>query len=251
MIYRGSIEAGYASIARFMAAHPSPWGWNPTQYCGLPTQFTYLPVIPYASAALMWLLPDREPSHLYRIAVSTPACLGPVTIFFFVLYFTRSHWWALATAGAYTLFSPSYGLINLINYDRGLVQLPWRVQLLAKYGEGPHNAGLTLMPLAILAVWAAGMGRRYWQILLAAITLAAVTLTNWVAALALAFCCAVAIVTAAGNSKLGFRSMRVLAAAVLAYLLACFWLTPRFPPATASRNSSKSSRNANISNSRA
>ena len=38
--YRDSIEGGYAGMARFFAEHPNPWGWNPTQYCGLPAQFT-------------------------------------------------------------------------------------------------------------------------------------------------------------------------------------------------------------------
>ncbi|MGH9662379.1 MAG: hypothetical protein ACRD96_27760, partial [Bryobacteraceae bacterium] len=40
--YRDSIEGGYASMARFFAHNPNPWGWNPWQYCGLPIQNTYL-----------------------------------------------------------------------------------------------------------------------------------------------------------------------------------------------------------------
>jgi hypothetical protein len=50
--YRGSIEGGYAAMARFFSQHSNPWGWNPTQYCGLPSQFTYLPVLPYLAAAV-------------------------------------------------------------------------------------------------------------------------------------------------------------------------------------------------------
>ena len=34
-------------MARFITAHPNPWGWNPFQYCGLPTQFLYVPLLPY------------------------------------------------------------------------------------------------------------------------------------------------------------------------------------------------------------
>src|SRR5712692_2648446 len=188
MPYRGSIEAGYVSMARFVAEHPNPWGWNPTQYCGLPTQFTYLPILPYLTGALIRLLPASDPGHLYRIVVATFACLGTGTLFLFVLYFTKSRWWALAAALGYTFLSPSYGLIEQIDTDRGFVPLPWRLHVLAKYGEGPHTAGLTLLPLAIAALWTAATGRKYWQLLLAAVALAAVTLTNWVAALALAFC---------------------------------------------------------------
>lgn len=228
MPFRDSIEGGYASMVRFFSAHPSPWGWNPTQYCGLPAQFTYLPGLPYVAAALAWTLPSVEPEQAYRIVAATLACLGPVTLFFLVWYFTRDWRWALAAALACTLFSPAYGLIRTIEKDRGIVQLPWRIQVLAKYGEGPHNAGLTLLPLAIVAVWVAAVGRRYWQVFAAAVLVAAVALTNWVAALALAFCCLTLLVTLAVGKGARERLLAVLAAGALAWLLACFWLTPSF-----------------------
>ena len=38
--FRGSIEGGYAATTRFIAGHPNPWGWNPFQYCGIPTRLT-------------------------------------------------------------------------------------------------------------------------------------------------------------------------------------------------------------------
>ncbi|MBI1787661.1 MAG: hypothetical protein HYR60_08950 [Acidobacteria bacterium] len=175
-------------MARFFSQHPNPWGWNPTQYGGLPTQFTYLPGLTYPAAGAMRLFPSAATEHVYRIVASTLACLGPAALFLFAFYFTRSRGWAAATALAYTFFSPCYGLIHTISRDRGYVYLPWRLQVLVKYGEGPHNAGLTLLPLALMASWAAAVGTRYWRILAAAVLLAAITLTNWVAALALAFC---------------------------------------------------------------
>src|SRR5262249_2558448 len=84
--------------------------------------------------------------------------------------------------------------------------------------------------------WAAGTGRKYWQVFLAAVALAAVTLTNWVAGLALAFCFAVLFLVCLWGSLLGpqpthqkpFQISRALAAAGLAYLFAGLWLTPRF-----------------------
>ncbi len=234
MIYRGSIEGGYAAMARFFAFHPNPWGWNPLQYCGLPARFTYLPGVPYLAALLIRLQPTADPVHMYRIVVASLACLGPASLFLFVLYFTKSRGWAAATAAAYSIFSPSYGLIEEISHDRGVVYLPWRIQLLAKYGEGPHNAGLTLLPIAIVALWAAAVGKGFKRIFSAAVALAAVALTNWVAALALALCCYLAMVTGVpARLGTGFRGRRVLAAGALAYLFACFWLTPRFIKTTA------------------
>lgn len=232
--YRESIEGGYASMSRLIAAHPNPWGWNPFQYCGLPTQFTYLPGLPYLTAAFAWALPNLAPEHLYRIVTVTLVCLGPVSVFLFVLYFTKDRWWALAAALGYTFWSPLYALVWQISNDRGITQAPWRVQVLIKYGEGPHIAGLTLLPLALVAVWAAAVGGKYRQILPAAAALALVTLTNWIAALALALCCFTMMLAACGASEAtGFRTRRVLASACLGYLLACFWLTPSFVRTTA------------------
>ena len=223
--YRQSIELGYAGISRFIAEHPNPWGWNPFPYCGLPTQFLYLPVVPYAVAALVWI--TRVPHEMvYRIVTGGLACAGPVAFFFLVVYFSKSRVWAMLAALSYTVFSPSYGLFEQIHRDRGITELPWRLQVLVKYGEGPHNVGLALMPLAVIALWAAGAGRRFRQVAAAAVVLALITLTNWVAALALAFVYLAFVICTIGLP--GFDLRRVFAAAGLAYLLACFWLTPRF-----------------------
>src|ERR1035438_9846057 len=224
--FRGSVEGGYVSMARFLSQHPNPWGWNPFPYCGLPVQFMYVPALPYLSALGIRLLPHVSPDLVFRTIVSLAACFGPVTLFFFALYFTRSRRWALVTALAYSFLSPSYGLFPAVEKDRGIVQLPWRIQVLAKYGEGPHNTGLTLLPMALLAVWLAGKRRGYPRILLAAVLLAAIPLCNWVAAFALAISCLLLLLAAWGEPE--FQAWRALAAAALAWLLACFWLTPSF-----------------------
>jgi hypothetical protein len=224
--FRGSIEGGYVGTARFISQHPNPWGWDPFPYCGLPTQFVYVPLLPYVSALGMRLLPAVSPDSVYRFIVSLMTCLGPVTLFWLALHFTGSRRWALVMAVAYSLLSPSYALFPAVEKDRGIVQLPWRIQVLAKYGEGPHNTGLTLLPLALLAVWRAGKEHGYPRILAAALLLAAIPLTNWVAAFALGISSVLLLLAAWGEP--GFRAWRALAAAVLAWLLACFWLTPSF-----------------------
>lgn len=226
--YRGSIEAGYAGIARYFASQPDVWGWNPFVYCGLPTQYTYLPVVPYTVSLLHWLRPEMDALHAYRIVVALFACLGPVTLFLFAAYASGSRRWALAAAVAYTFCSPSYDLFQTIDKDRGLLPIPWRLHVMVKYGEGPHNAGLTLVPLALLMIWKAARegGRR--RIILAALALAAVALTHWIAALALAVACLALMLTHVRQDGSGFRNVRIVQAGVLAYLLACFWLTPDF-----------------------
>ncbi len=224
--YRDSIEGGYASMARFYSQHPNPWAWNPLQYGGLPAQFVYLPGVPYLSGAISHLMPNATPDYVYRLATSTLACLIPSTFFLFVVFATGSRGWAAAAALTYTVFSPVYGLVKVIDQDRGVVLLPWHLQVLVKYGEGPQNAGLALMPLALAAAWRAGAGRGFGRVFLAAILLAAVALTNWVAALATAFCVLMLLLSLAGAPE--FRVRRVLGAGLLGYGLACFWLTPSF-----------------------
>jgi hypothetical protein len=227
--YRDSIEGGYASMARFFAEHPNPWGWNPFQYGGIPSRFWYLPGIPYLSAIWIRLLPFLEPEHVFRLVVIALACLGPVTVFLFALYGTRSRLWALGPALALTFFSPGYYFFQALDWDRGIVQVPWRIQTLIKYGEGPHHAALTLLPLALIALWRAGTSRSFAPVFIAAVPMAAIALTNWVGAMALAWCVLMMLVVAAGTVlKTGFLVRRVLAAAALAYLMACFWLTPEF-----------------------
>lgn len=224
--FPGSIERGYVSMARFVAEQPNPWGWNPLPYGGLPTQFMYVPGLPYLSALFIRLMPHASPDSIYRTIVSLATLLGPVTLFLFALYFTRSRKWAFAAALAYSFISLSYLLFPAVEKDRGVVQLPWRIQVLAKYGEGPHNAGLMLLPLALLALWWAAKGNSYRRIFLAAVVLAAIPLCNWVAAFALAISSLLLLLAAFGEPR--FAAWRALAAAGLAYLFACFWLTPSF-----------------------
>ncbi len=226
--YRGSIAGGYAAKARFVAADPNPWGWNPYSYCGLPMQFVYLPLVPYAAALLGWAL-SLGPYLGYKLLVAVLTCLTPAAVYLLARHFTRSRWWALAPAFTYTLYSPLYGLIGAIDKDRGWAQLPWRIQVLFKYGEGPHSVGLALTPLALLALWRAATGAGFASIFLAAALLAAVTLTNWISALALAFLCLLMLLAARGAPDTSrFRLWRALASAGLGYLLVCFWLTPTF-----------------------
>ncbi len=224
--FPGSIERGYVGMARFVAEHPNPWGWNPFPYCGLPTGFMYVPGLPYLTALWIHLLPHVTPDAIYRTIVSLATCLGPVTLFLFALYFTRSRRWAFAAALAYTFISPSYALFPAVEKDRGVAQLPWRIQVLAKYGEGPHNTALMLIPLALLAIFRAAKGRSYRKIFAAAVVLAAIPLCNWVGAFALAISSVILLIASWGDPD--FQHWRAFAAAGLAYLLACFWLTPSF-----------------------
>lgn len=224
--YRGSIERGYAYMANWVAQQPDPWGWNPLQYCGLPTHFVYLPLLPYWSALWIRILAVADPNEVHRVTCAAALCLGAVSVYAFARYFGSSRWVAFSAGLAVTFCSPLYRLIDTIRADQGLFQVPWRIQVLIKYGEGPHTVGLALLPLAMIAIHRCAVQRSFASLWLAATALAAVVLTNWVAGLALALLVVIILVTY--GAAPGFSIRRVLAAGVLGYLLAAFWLTPSF-----------------------
>jgi hypothetical protein len=217
-------------MARMIAAHPHPWGWNPMMYAGLPTQFLYLPGIPYIVAAAGWL----TGTDALRLVTGAAACLAPLSAAALIFYFTRSRGAALGAAMATSLLSPGYFFFEQLSSDIGLVQIPWRLQLLVKYGEGPHNLSLLLLPVAAIAMWKAATGRRTWEIAAAAIAMAVITLTNWIGTMSLAWCGLCLVAAGLGAKRVtNFRLWRLLAAGVLGYLLAAFWLTPNFVQTTA------------------
>lgn len=219
--YRGSIAAGYAGTARFVSEHPNPWGWNPQQYAGQPTQFSYPPLIPYSSALLVWLT-GIEALWAYRLVVGLMACLGPVTLALAFAWATGSRFWAIALGVGYTLLSPSYGLFDALDTDRGLYYLPWRLLVLMKYGEGPHVTGLTLLPLVLAAlVWGARR-KDFTSLFLMSLALASAPLLNWLCAFALTVLVLLLIAT---DYKL---APRILLAGLWGYALSCFWLTPDY-----------------------
>jgi hypothetical protein len=219
--YRGSIAPGYAGITRFISEHPNPWGWNPQQYAGQPTQFSYPPLIPYAAATLHWIS-GMEPFQSYRSLIAFLACLGPVALAAAFYYFTRSLFWSLLAGFAYTFCSPAYGLFKSIDADRGLYYLPWRLLVLMKYGEGPHIAGLTMLPLILVAVHRATQRPGFRPLFLAAFAMALAPLTNWLSAFGLTVCILVYLVARPAGWK------RVFLAGLLGYGLAAFWLTPDY-----------------------
>ena len=53
--YRGSIERGYAYMARLFADNPDYLSWNPLQYGGIPLHYVYLPLLPYFDALWLWV----------------------------------------------------------------------------------------------------------------------------------------------------------------------------------------------------
>ncbi len=224
--YRGSIERGYAYMARLFADNPDYLSWNTLQYGGIPMHYVYLPLLPYFDALWLWLIPSADATNVHRAVCAIALFLTPAAVFLLIRDWTGRTGPAFCSALVLTFFSPLYYLVETINTDRGIMAVPWRIQVLIKYGEGPHTVGILLSLVALFLVRRAAIGTGFPLILAAAVSLAATVLTNWVAGLALAF--AVLMLQLVHFRVPGFSHRRIFAAGLLGYALSAFWLTPSF-----------------------
>jgi hypothetical protein len=219
-----SIEGTYMAISRVLVERPAAlWSWWPYWFCGIPFANTYFPGMHIFDAAIARAA-GISPALAYHFSCALLYSLGPVALF--LLVWRTSQQWipAFVAALAYELVSPSLWLIPEIVKDTGT---PWnarRYQAMVAWGEGPHVAALTLIPIALLLLWRALEGRRRF-LLPAAIAMGAAMLTSafGMTTLALAGLC---LVLAAPGDEWRGRAVRALALGIASYLL----VSPLIPP---------------------
>lgn len=218
----GSIEGAYIGIARYAMAHFPDLTWFPLWYNGIPYQNTYPPLLHWGVALIAWAR-GFTPAHAYHWTIAVAYCLSPVMLFALVLRLTGSRWAGFTAGLLYTALSPSAWLIPKVAHDMGGLFRPRRLHALLAYGEGPHVSAMTLLPLAILLVDLAVKKRKPPYVFAAAVALAAVVLTNWLAAFALALAIVAYMLAAVGK----WRDVLLLAGiGAAAYALAMPWAPP-------------------------
>ncbi|HYZ86592.1 MAG TPA: hypothetical protein VE621_19415, partial [Bryobacteraceae bacterium] len=225
--YRQSIELSYVAMARWVQQHPDFWGWKPLQYLGIPTAMQYVPAVPYTVASLSSAT-GADVAQVHRVLTVLFTSSLPVVAALMCWYFQRSLGWAIGVGIVLTFFSPLYDLLPAMDKDRSPSFVPWRWHLLMKYGEGPHNIGLALMPLTVVAVLRYAKQPTTPRLLIAAGVLALVPLINWVAALGLAITMLAFLAARWAARQETWSVRRVLFAAFVAYCIASFALTPTF-----------------------
>jgi hypothetical protein len=227
--HMGSIEAAYIGLARYLQTHWTDMTWFPLWYGGVPYQNTYPPLLHWTVAIVAWAR-GFTPAHAHHWTTALFYCLGPVAVFALVhrlsgSRLSGSRWTGLAAGMLYTALSPSAWLIPIIAHDLGGVWRPRRLETLVMFGEGPHVSALTLLPLALLLLHLAMEKRKPQWTLAAALGLAAVVLTNWLAGFALAV--AVICYLLARVTELRVRDYLYLTLiAVAAYCIAMPWAPP-------------------------
>jgi hypothetical protein len=218
--FMGSIEAAYIGISRHILNSGGDLGWWPAWYEGIPFQNSYPPLLHFlvaGAAALMRVSTAR--AHHFVSALFY--CFGPVWAYWAAVRITGRKAESFLAALVYSVVSPSALLVPEI---AGEVHGLWndrRLQVLMVYGEGPHIASVALLPLALWCFEIARVRRRAEWDFLAALSMAAVALTNWLGAFALA---ALMVARLLG---LGTRDwVRAVATGVFAYAIAAPWIPP-------------------------
>src|SRR5262249_5038988 len=136
-------------------------------------------------------------------------------------------WASFAGCLLYSLVSSAAILMPAVRHDAGGFFHPRRLQAMIAYGEGPHVASMALLALAIVLLDIAISRRRPLFYILASLGMAAVALTNWLGAVALA-----AAVVAYIFSKQRWEVRRTLFACLGVALLAYAFAVPCLPPSS-------------------
>jgi hypothetical protein len=222
--YSHSVEGNFIGQSRLRAEHPGQLDWWPFWSAGMPLQHTYFPLLPAAVAGVARLT-GWSAALSYHAVCALLYSLGPVAMFLMAWGMSRKPGYSFWAALAYSLVSPAALLFPLTREDIRSGWNAWRLHLLAYWGESPHIAALTLVPLALLFVHLSLRDRRLVWYLAAGISMAAVALTNSFGTVALAL--GVVALISTQNQKSFWKDLGLIAAiGAVAYV----WISPWLPP---------------------
>jgi hypothetical protein len=142
-----SNEGAFAALGRFFREHRAGYEWFPWFNGGMPIEFAYQPLLP-ALSALTGALTGWSDVRALHAVVAVAYCLAPVTLFLFAWDYSESIAVSLTAASALSVASPAAMLLPVL-----LETGPWgdlRLYNIVHYGEGSHNLGAALLPLALL-----------------------------------------------------------------------------------------------------
>ena len=225
-IQMGSIEAAFISLARYASQHWNDMGWFPLWYGGVPYPDSYPPLLHWV-CGLVVTLAGVSPGLAYHFVTAMIYCLGPVTLFWMAWRLSGNRECALVAGIGYSLISPTCLLAASARVDSDGFWGPRRLVTVVVWGEGPHQASMCLLPLAIGLLHVALEKRKPWYWVAAALSIAAVPMSNWLGGMALAIC-VVAYLFAGlpGGRKLVPTLLCTGALGVYAYAIAVPWLSP-------------------------
>jgi hypothetical protein len=219
-----SIEGAFVGLARYIRDHFPDLSWMPLWYGGIPFPDSYPPLLHTLVAAVSGL--GRIDIGLaYHAVTATMYSLGPVALYWAVRRMGADRLPAFLACLGYSLISPSIWLGPEIRHDIGGWFAPCRLDAMVRWGEGPHIASLTLLPLALGLMHVALQRRRPAWYFAAALAMASVVLSNWIGAMALALIACAYLLAGFSAAWLPLW-VRMAAMALWAYALAAPFVTP-------------------------
>ncbi len=181
----GSIEAAFISLARYIRDHFPHLDWFPLWYGGIPFPDAYPPLL-HATVALVSGAAKISPGLAYHAVTASVYALGPAVLMWAAWRLGASLYAAFTASLLYSVLSPAVWLVREIRFDTGGWFGPRRLVTLVRYGEGPHLVSLLLVPVAAAMLHLAVEKRSPVRFFAAGLTFAAVALSNWIGAFALA-----------------------------------------------------------------
>jgi hypothetical protein len=229
----GSIEAAFIGLARYIIAHFPNFTWMPLWYGGIPFPDAYPPLLHFTVAGFSTAA-GVSPALAYHFVTALIYALTPVVLFWAARRLGADRGPAFLAAIGYSLLSPTCLFGGSVRRDLGGYLSPLRAITLISWGEGPHQASLLLLPVAIVTLHLALQRRQAYWYVVSALTMAAVVLSNWIGALALALAIAAylasGVATGLGSGPAGSGPisicLRTAGIGTLAYGFAATWAMP-------------------------
>lgn len=218
-----SLEPFFFALADHIKSNWPHVGWYPCWYGGMPFEYTYQPLLPHMAAAVSLVTSWTAP-HAFHFCVALFYACGPVALYLLVLGLSQKLDTAIFAALCYSLWSPSALLVAAIAQDIGGVWHARRLYNAVVYADSPQIAGLTMVPLAILAVHWAVRRPSVLSVIVTAVALISVPLINIPATIGLAM--ALAAYFLALNRDRLTCAIIVAGSSLLGYLLFCRCMPP-------------------------
>ena len=224
----GSIESTFIADARMLIEAGFRPQWQPNWYCGTRWDYIYPPALRYGSAAIAHFL-DVSAARGYHLYTAVSYCLGILGVYFLIRTGQGSRLWAWIGAIAAATVSPAYLIFERIRNDViGEFTLPMRLNVLVRYGEGPHMTAWALIPFALVLAWRGLRPGHSAYLAGAAVVSALAVSNNFYGATALAILFPVLCWSLWLEHREKGIWFRGAAIAALAYGLCAFWLTPSY-----------------------
>jgi len=220
------IDSTFIADGRYLAQYLPHPGWDHIWYGGTRWDYIYPPALRYGTALLSkWfgLIPARG-YHLYTAIFYSIGILG-VYVFTRIGSGVRIAGWLAAFCAA--TLTPCFLFLKDMRLDAN-PYMPQRLNVLVRYGEGPHMSAFALLPLGLAFGWRGiRAGQSKWLVG-SALVFALVVSNNLYGAAALALFFPIACWVVFCETRDWFVWGRAVMIAALSWGLCAVWMTPSF-----------------------